>query len=349
MEIVNKEHRKSYLDFLKILACISVIIMHLCINLNTSFFNWSVNKAFNIIGNFAVPIFVMVSGALLLNPKKVIKTKNIFLIYIPRLVFSLLIVNMFTVLVNGIINNNLSSSMFFTSIYGVFLNMVPVPYWYIYMMIGLYLVTPILKEWIKNANIKTIEYFLILFIAYRILAYTILNLPTIEFVSKFNSIYSSFQLPLITGYCGYYILGYYLTIKDFSKFKNYILLILLFLIEFLTIGLELFFGKHSANYVTSSTIFSDVFSINIFLISVILFILAKKTIKNYYKSLTIISNKTYGIYLFHVLGLNLLSLLNLDTEIPLIYIPLSTILVFTFSYICTFIFQKIPYINKFFR
>lgn len=349
MEVVNKEKRKSYLDFLKILACISVIIMHLCINLDTSFFNWSVNKAFNIIGNFAVPIFVMVSGALLLDPKKNIKIKDIFFIYIPRLVFSLLIVNVFTNLVNGIINNNFSLSLFLSSIYGVFLNTVPVPYWYIYMMIGLYLITPILKEWIKNANVKTIEYFLVLFIIYRILGYTALNLPTVEFVSKFNSIYSSFQLPLVTGYCGYYILGYYLSIKDFSKFKNTFLLISLFLMEFLTIGLELFFGKISANYVTSTTVFSNVFSVNIFLISVILFILAKNTIKNYHKTLTIISNKTYGIYLFHVLGLNLLALLNLDAEIPLLYIPLSTILVFIFSFICTFVFQKIPYINKFFR
>ena len=72
MKKTNKENRKSYLDFLKILACLAVIIMHLCLNLDTSFLNWSINKSFNILGNFAVPIFVMVSGALLLNPQKTI-------------------------------------------------------------------------------------------------------------------------------------------------------------------------------------------------------------------------------------------------------------------------------------
>lgn len=63
-------NRKTYLDVLKILACVAVIMMHSTVFSTNSFMDWCIARAFNIIGNFAVPIFVMVSGALLLNPEK---------------------------------------------------------------------------------------------------------------------------------------------------------------------------------------------------------------------------------------------------------------------------------------
>lgn len=348
MESVENK-RKTYLDILKILSCFAVIVMHLSTNLNTKFINWSINKSFNIIGNFAVPIFVMTSGSLLLNPAKKISVKDIFLKYIPRLIISLMLVNFIINLISGILDNNLSFSMLFSSLYNIFLFKVPVPYWYIYMLIGLYLITPILKEWINKSSLRNIEYFLALFISYRIIIYTILNIPTIEFLEKFKDIYYSIQLPLVTGYCGYFILGYYLSIKDFSKIKNAVLLLALLIMLIFTIGLELLFGMLSTNYVASQTIFMDVFSINIFCISVILFILAKNSIKQYSSIISKISSKTYGIYLFHVLGLQLLARFDINRDFPIIYIPLFATLIFIFSYFLTSIIQNIPYINKYFK
>lgn len=342
-------NRKTYLDVLKILACVAVIMMHSTVISTNSFMDWCIARVFNIIGNFAVPIFVMVSGALLLNPGKKITVKNIFLKYIPKLIISLVLVNFIMNLVSGLLDRNLSFSTLLYSICNVFLFRVSVPYWYIYMLIGLYLVTPILKEWINKAPLKNIEYFLILFIGYRIIAYTILNIPEIDFFAKFKDVYSSIQLPIVTGYCGYFILGYYLSIKDFSKIKKPFLLILLFTVLILTIALELFFAKSALDYTTSKTIFMDVFSINIFCISVCLFLFVKSNITKYNSIVTHFSCNTYGIYLFHVLGLQLLSKFNVEYIPPIIYIPLCTIVVFLFSYLATSIIQKIPYINKYFK
>ncbi len=216
-------------------------------------------------------------------------------------------------------------------------------------MAGLYIITPVLKEWIKKADIKNIKYFLIIFIIYRIVIYTLLNIPNIEFLSLFQGIYSSLQLPMVTGYCGYYILGYYLSQKDFSKIKTSKLVTLLFIVLIIIIGLEIYLGYTSSNYINNTTVFMDVFSINIFLISTLLFIIAKNIFTKPNKLSEIISSKTYGIYLFHVLGLQLISKINLNINSAIICIPIATILVFTFSYICTFLIQKLPYIGKYFK
>lgn len=157
--MVNDKRRKQYLDVIKIFACFAVIMMHLCVNKSGSLLNWSIFKCFNTIGNFAVPVFVMVSGALLLNKNKKISYKDIYLKYIPRLILSLLIVNIFIYLVNGILDRNITMYGFLSSVTGVFLNNVPVPYWYVYMMIGLYIVTPILKSWINNTDKKIFNIF----------------------------------------------------------------------------------------------------------------------------------------------------------------------------------------------
>lgn len=342
--------RKNYLDILKILACFAVIIMHLCVNKEGSMLNWAIFKIFNTIGNFAVPVFVMVSGALLLNKEKKVNYKDIYLKYIPRLLISLLIINIIIYLVNGILNKNLTLYGFVLSSLGVFLYRVPVPYWYIYMIIGLYIVTPILKDLINNGNKRTIEYYLIIFIAYRILCYTILNIPNVELLTKFNEIYHSFQLPLITGYCGYFILGYYLNQLDLSKIKTKYLWIILAIVVLITCSLELIISFNNAQDMNSMTIFSNVFSINIFLIATLLFLSCKKSFKKSSNKIVYnISAKTYGIYLFHVLGLQLLSRVNLSMNNSFIYVVVSTILIFTFSYICTYLMQKIPYIEKYFK
>lgn len=342
--------RKSYLDILKILACIAVIVMHLCVTKNGNLLNWSIFKIFNTVGDFAVPIFVMVSGALLLDKNKKIAIKDIYLKYIPRLLISLIIINIIIYLTNNTIDYTFSFKGIFLSIIDVFLVKTPVPYWYIYMMIGLYAITPVLKSWINNAEENNIKYFLILFVVYKIIIYTIVSVPGLKYLSKFGSFYSSINIPLITSYCGYYVLGYYLSQLNLSKIKISYSWIMLSSVTIITCCLELLFSLVFKEYTNTYTIFSEVFSINIFLISTLLFISCKITFKDTNnKVIENISSKTYGIYLFHVLGLQLLSRIGFSNSNAFIYVTASASIVFIFSYVCTYLIQKVPYIGKYFK
>ncbi len=346
---MKTKSRKVYLDLLKIISSFAVIAMHLCCVKEGSKINWAIFKIFNTLGNFAVPIFVMVSGALLLNKNKKITCKDIYLKYIPRVIISLCFVNFLIYIINSILDCNFSVHYLFMSVINVFINNVPVPYWYIYMLIGLYIITPILKSWINKTDEKIIEYYLLIFIAYRIIIYTLLNIPNLEIMSKFVSVYNSFQLPLITGYCGYYVLGYYLDNKVFKKVNNKWLWAILVIFTIITCALELHFS--SLNELSNgSSIASDVFSINIFIISTLLFLCCKNSFtKDSNKFIFNISSKTYGIYLYHVLGLQLLSRFNVGRENAFMYVIGCATSIFIFSYICTYLTQKIPIIGKYFK
>lgn len=65
-------NRKVYLDFLRILACFLVIVNHTNsdIFLNSSIgITWFVSITYFFICKIAVPLFVMISGAVLLGKK----------------------------------------------------------------------------------------------------------------------------------------------------------------------------------------------------------------------------------------------------------------------------------------
>lgn len=341
--------RKTYLDILKILACIAVIVMHLCVTKNGNLLNWSIFKIFNTVGNFAVPIFVMVSGALLLDKNKKIDYKDIYLKYIPRLLISLIIINVIIYLTNNIIDHTFSFKGLFLSVVNVFLVKTPVPYWYIFMLIGLYAITPMLKSWINNTEEKNIKYFLILFIVYKIIIHTFVSIPGLNIISKFSLFCSSIDIP-ISGYFGYYIFGYYLNQLDLSKIKSCYSWLSLFSVTIITCCLELLFSLVFHEYTNAYTIFSEVFSINIFLIATMLFISCKITFKSdNNKIIKNIASKTYGIYLFHVLGIQLLGKIGIGSSNAFIHVIGSASIVFIFSYICTYLIQKIPYVGKYFR
>lgn len=63
--------RIDYLNYLKVLATLGVIIIHLIgefwVNTNTRSFGWNVANFFESLTRGSVPIFVMISGALFLS------------------------------------------------------------------------------------------------------------------------------------------------------------------------------------------------------------------------------------------------------------------------------------------
>lgn len=66
-----KNNRIEYLDLLRILASIAVVIIHICsskwyaINSNTN--EWSILNIYDSLSRWAVPVFVMISGAIFLS------------------------------------------------------------------------------------------------------------------------------------------------------------------------------------------------------------------------------------------------------------------------------------------
>ena len=157
--------RYYWLDILKIIACLCVIANHSG-GVILSYTNYSQSAVIFYCIQFAlckigVPLFIMVSGYLFLKSEKgndfsyKIILKRIFRIFVPLFMISLLL----AIKNNGINNFNLLLFIkdFISEPYVIV-------YWYLYMLIGLYIVTPFVKKMINKFQNIDYKFFIILFL-----------------------------------------------------------------------------------------------------------------------------------------------------------------------------------------
>lgn len=74
--------------------------------------------------------------------------------------------------------------------------------WFMYTLIGLYLVTPILHAWLRNASEKEIRFYLLLWLI-------AMCYPLLQMFVKVNDTATGI-LYYFSGYLGYFVLGYWL-------------------------------------------------------------------------------------------------------------------------------------------
>lgn len=85
-------------------------------------------------------------------------------------------------------------------------------FWFLYTLLGLYLIAPILSRWVQNASCREIEFFLMLWLIS--LCFPLLRLIVDVNTSETGILY------YLSGYVGYFVLGYYLiTYPDRIPFK----------------------------------------------------------------------------------------------------------------------------------
>lgn len=349
--IANTKERLTYLDLLRIISIFFMIGIHVVgITWYTApiqSFSWQVMNIYDSIFRICVPIFVMISGSLFLDQNKNITisklfTKNILRIFIALLFWSLIygifhcIILSRTLTVDTII---LTLKEFVRGHYHL---------WFIPMLIGLYIITPILRKLCENKKIE--EYFLILGIIFNFGWITIQRLIPYS-INVLDGTIFDFNISLILGYSTYFVLGHYLNTYPISinkEITSYILGIVGLLFTILgTVIISFQKGEPTHLY--------DNMLLNIFLASLAFFILFKnriskvnfstKTVSN----ITFISNLCFGIYLIHDFFITILTRYEINALLfnSLISIPLIILLVFLLSFIITYIISKIPIIHKY--
>ena len=328
-----------WLDNVRVLATIAVIILHVSAPIlygygKISKESWFIANFYDGMVRFCVPVFFMLSGALLLSKDYELSyfLKKRFWRIIPPLIFWSLIYTFYdfflvgekdvTILefINIIIRNVFKGSSYHL--------------WFVYTLLGLYLFIPILRKWIKDSKNKDILYFLIIWLV-----------TIIYSIPYFKRYLPEIPLSNFAGYIGYLVLGYYLinlTIKN-----KYIPII------FIIIGLSITiygtyyltyknneFSEYFYGYLTPNVILT---SIGIFLLLKV-FIIKSQRIKNV---ISFFSNQSFGIYLVHVLILRLLNIVEINWEFtsPIISIPLIALICFLLSSITIYLLRKIKYGN----
>jgi len=346
-----KEERVLYADILKIFATFSVILLHIAASkwnlVNVESFEWKVFNFYDSLVRFGVPIFVMLSGMFFLNPNKDITIKKIYKKYILRIITAFLFWSTFySLYINlkqtTIINEDILMKIFLDIVEGRY------HLWFLFMIVGLYIITPLLRKIVINDK-STIEYFLLIWLIFTVLFAFIIKISNFVILGNFID---KIGVHFVIGYVGYFVSGYYFeTYPINKKTRNviYIFGILGIMSTFiLTNIISLKIGE-------ANSTFYGYFSPNVASTSVAVFIFFKYEVSKIkfkkfgLKIIHKLTSCTFGIYLIHDFFIMVLNENGINTMIfnPIISVPIIVLLVFVLSFIVSYIISKITILNKY--
>jgi surface polysaccharide O-acyltransferase-like enzyme len=311
-----------------------------------------------------VPLFVMLTGALLLPVKEetsIFYKKRIFRVLWPFLIWSVLynlfpwitgllglrpdvLVDCFPYSGPDAMKQSFAVSLNYIANIPLNFSLIDVHMWYIYVLIGLYLYLPIFSAWVEKASDKAKLWFLAAWGLTTLLPYFY------EYVSVYvwgGCSWNSFNmLYYFAGFNGYLLLGHYLRRIDWSTQKTVLITIPLFVIGYLVT----FFGFRHITTLPHYTneqleLFFTYNSLNVVMMTFAVFMLCKKVkvkneiIKRMLANLTICG---FGIYMIHYFFTGPSVQLMRTIGIPLsIQIPLASVVAFGTAWIIVLIIRKL--------
>ncbi|WP_413668270.1 acyltransferase [Mucilaginibacter sp. Mucisp86] len=338
---LHKHQNINWINNLRLITMFAVVVLHTASPLlfrvkGVPINDWLAADIYNAVVRFSVPVFVMITGALLLQREYELKDflKKRFGRLIPPFIFWSLIYIGYKLYNEEI---ELSDNIWL-NIKLVLQQLQTGSYyhlWYVYLLMGLYLFIPVISKFVRNATEKEILYFLgIWFLT------VILSRPYLTMLDP------GIDLHNFTGYIGYLVLGYYLAYRPL-KFKNIALIaVLVFVLCTLSITLGTYFISLKTKNL--NTFFYEPISPFIAILSSSAFLMARFIKVNLNPVVNnIISNigkYTLGLYLSHALILNFLELNDITYKIfnPVFSIPLVALLTFSLSSLVIFVMSKLP-------
>lgn len=340
--------KRNYpLDILRVLACYLVIQQHA-----SEFYYIGEGGAvvtgdntfwigiFNSVCRISVPLFVMLSGYLLLPMNDVIT--NFFRKRFTRVAYPFVLWCILYAVYNVLMKGDSLQQMFTNILH------IPVNFgtevghlWYIYMLIGLYLLIPIISPWLKQASKRELQGYLALWVFTTFLPYIHLVFPEVLGECFWN------DTPLLyyfSGFIGYFILGHYLKRYGYpSVIASWALLIVGY-----AVTAYIFCSRIDTVALVPQLELSWQFcSVNVMMMAVGLFSLIarlKLTGESAVGKLVIdISAMSYGMYLAHIMLLNFFYALLKDvSSATYITVPLMSVCTFVSVYILIKLVSYLP-------
>ncbi len=225
------KHDITWIDYVRVIACLLVVLAHCC----DPFVAGSSDEGFmagSLWGSFyrpSVPLFIMISGALLLPTSLRIGefySRRIKRIITPLIFWSILSPILFYIFAETVdyINpcivaekHTLTATLNNLWLWIFSFNFSTIPYWYIYMMLGVYLIIPIISSWVKDATKKEVELIIKIWVFTTFIQYIQIVLPHLGYPGNYGSFgifgdcswntFTTFHY--LSGFLGYAILGFY--------------------------------------------------------------------------------------------------------------------------------------------
>lgn len=364
--VMNLSNQKNqhivWLDVVRFIAMFTVVCCH-C----TDPFNFYPGTAPNIgeiklwgaiygsVLRPCVPLFVMITGALLLPVRGDASTfykKRIPRVFYPFLIWSVLynlfpwitgllglnpqiILDFFPYAGEEVMQQSFSVSLEYILMIPFNFSILAVHMWYIYLLIGLYLYLPVFSAWVEKASERAKLMFLLAWGVTLLLPYYY------QFVSNYlwgTCSWNSFgMLYAFAGFNGYLLLGHYLKSLEWSLKKT------------LAIGIPMFAVGYAVTFlgfrhITALPEYTDEMlelfftycSLNVVMMTIPVFMLAKKVKVNSERMKKALANLTvcgFGIYMIHYFFTGPSVVLMRAINMPIgLQIPVAAILAFAVSW-----------------
>ncbi|OYU82150.1 MAG: hypothetical protein CFE23_00030 [Flavobacterium sp. BFFFF1] len=337
---VMAENNFHWVENLRVIAIFSIILLHfsgpiLYLYGHVPEHIWITGNIIDSCTRFAVPVFVMISGALLLPKNEEIGyylSRRLKRILLPFLFWSVIYIAL--VIYKKSRLKPLSAADLADNVFNLLKNGSAEHLWYVYMLIGLYLVIPVLRRWIQHCPQKEIRFFLICwFITIAVEQPLLTGLKTAVSLSSF------------AGFMGYLVLGYYLSVNPAFSSQKAKTLSWLMIVSGIVITIS---GTHYLTYTDGrfNGYFYGYLKPNTLLVASGVFVMAKNMLHcGTTLMVRFISRYSFGIYLAHILIMRALDKLHINYNLlhPAVGIPLAAGLCLTLTAAVVFVVNKAPY------
>lgn len=345
----HTHRRTSWIELSRIIGAFAIIMFHVSLSyvvlkcyFGTDTFIYA-NMWYTLM-RFGVGSFVMLSGALFLNPDKNVTIKNI----ITKYVYRLLVVYVFWYFIYKLFYNGIGHK----DLWHDFIEFEPADHlWFIPMLAGLYLFTPIIKKVADDK--KIVGYWIVLCLLFCYIPKLFELAPGLY--NKYQSARSFVMVTDYTaGYLAYYLTGhyiYYYGVKDKTKRLLYVAgcCSAIYGMVFSYVYAQ---RNHGFNKLTTQNQSLNTF---LFVTAVFLFFINVLGRVNFSerskKWIGVGGGCTLGIYAIHPMFIMLFKKSGVLKELSgqaLFTIPLVSLLIFVLSFGVIVIMKRIPVVKKWF-
>lgn len=301
--------RVVYADALRCVAALAVVLLHSSADyMHEPPFTdslWYIANAFNSLSRWCVPVFVMLSGAFMLNPRKALTIQGVWRKNIAKLVVAFIIWSLLYSVYDVAVSGWGGIPAFLSSVIQGEYHL-----WYIPMLIMLYMLTPVMRVVVPNRTL--LLYITALSLVFPMLVAYVGLLPQ-SMRQSFSSLLSDTSVGF--GYVGYFFLGYVLFNVPFKKKHRAAIYVIGILGAIVTIAGMCEMNSHAEQL---NRLFYGNGTINVAAMSIAVFVLFRYSNvlsneqdlelgvrKKVIKAIEKVSSAGLGVYLIHVFFLKL--------------------------------------------
>ena len=350
----QKPARVAYADLVRVIAILMVVLIHsaspLFNTLPTDSNGFAVSVLLDGIAHAGVPLFVMVSGIFLLDEKREMSVRRAIGHYALPLVglyffWSILYAAANKVAVPLLFEHAAVNGEMLKS-FGVAVPEGAYHMWYLPMMAGLYLITPLLRTFVRQDSRHLVRWFLLLVFVLRFTLPTGIRLVAEVTGLDFSAAYNRFELLAGWEYPAYYVAGWYIAnTRPDARSRRAVYAagaVALVALLALTWWVSVHRGEAVKELMEQKSLFCCVYAVALF--SLVAWEGQKLRPR---PLLTRLSALSFGVYIVHVEIQQLYKqFIPYDSGNVLVYILVQWLAVTAVSFVAAWVLSKIPLLKR---